>query len=421
MLHMNEPLIAVIDFGSRHSQTVARSVRAHNVYSEVWFHTTAAKQGASHDDIRGIIFVEATDETRHDSVQQLLAQHNNVPTLRLPAAEPDARSIAEFIDKTCGDNRTWTPQRFIDLQVEHIRQVVGEGNHAVCGLSGGVDSSVAAALVHRAIGQRLHTIFVDNGLMRQDEPEYVAETFGNRFGAQFHHIDASERFLSHVAGVTDPEKKRRIIGEQFIRVFEETARELGDIDYLVQGTVYPDVIESGVGGSMVKSHHNVGGLPERMQLKLVEPLRQLFKDEVRRVGEALGLPKELVWRQPFPGPGLAIRIMGEVTAEKLRVARACDAIVREKLDAAGLTDQVWQSFAAVTDTRSVGVQESGRTYGYVVAIRAVTAIDGMSAEWSRLPYDVLDDMANEMMTTIPEVGRVVYDISSKPPATIEWE
>ena len=294
----------------------------------------------------------------------------------------------------------------------------------ICALSGGVDSAVAAALVHRAVGDQLTCFFVDNGLMRREEPERVVRTFRRHLQIDLRHIDAAAQFLEELAGVTDPETKRKRVGETFIAVFEEAASELGDVDYMVQGTTYPDVVESaGTGGvtATIKSHHNVGGLPERMRFTLIEPLRYLFKDEVRRAGLELGLPEEMIFRQPFPGPGLAIRIIGEISREKVRVLQAADWIVMDEIKDANLYRDLWQSFAILTDTRSVGVQGDARTYGYVVAVRAVTASDAMTADWARIPYNVLARISNRIVNEVPEVNRVVLDITSKPPGTIEWE
>jgi GMP synthase (glutamine-hydrolysing) len=295
----------------------------------------------------------------------------------------------------------------------------------LCALSGGVDSAVAALLVHRAVGDQLTCVFVDHGLLRKDEAAQVVETFRRHFRVPLVHVDARERFLARLAGVSDPEEKRRRVGEEFIRVFEEESHRLGRIRYLVQGTLYSDVIESGGSGggpaATIKSHHNVGGLPERMDLELVEPLRMLFKDEVRRVGEELGLPEAMVWRQPFPGPGLAIRIIGEVTDERLETLRQADSILQDEIRRAGLYRDLWQSFAVLPAIRSVGVQGDERTYAYPIVIRAVTSEDAMTADWARLPYDVLETISGRIVNEIPAVSRVLLDLSSKPPATIEWE
>jgi GMP synthase (glutamine-hydrolysing) len=330
--------------------------------------------------------------------------------------------LTRFLREIAGCEQQWSPQSVIEEQVGKIRAQVGAGR-VICGLSGGVDSSVAALLVHRAIGEQLTCVFVDHGLMRLNEAEQVVEAFG-QFGIPLVHVEAEERFLAKLAGVDDPERKRKIIGGEFIRVFEEEAAKLEDASYLVQGTLYSDVIESGGSDSAatIKSHHNVGGLPEDLQFELVEPLRMLFKDEVRVVGAELGLPERMVWRQPFPGPGLGIRIVGgEVNRERLDILRTADAILQEEIRAAELYRQLWQSFCVLPVVRSVGVQGDGRTYAYPIVIRAVTSDDAMTADWARLPYDLLERVSNRIINEIRDVNRVALDISSKPPATIEWE
>ncbi len=340
--------------------------------------------------------------------------------------------LANFVHGVAGAESNWTSANFIESTVERIRERVDEHAAAtseegkvICGLSGGVDSSVAAALVHRAVGDRLTCIYVDHGLMRKRESELLRETFEANLGMNLVMVDARERFLERLKGVEDPEKKRRIIGDEFIRVFEEEAAKLGAIDFLTQGTLYPDVIESTApetkAAQKIKTHHNVGGLPSDLRFQLIEPLRYLFKDEVRKVGLTMGLPEQMVMRQPFPGPGLAIRIIGEVTRERLDTLREADWIVIDEIKAAGLYRSVWQSFAILTPVRSVGVMGDGRTYANVVAIRAVTSEDGMTADWAKLPYDVLGKISARIVNEVPGVNRVVYDISSKPPATIEWE
>ena len=332
--------------------------------------------------------------------------------------------LNNFLFDACGCKADWIPSNVVHDSIKNIRDQVGTGK-VICALSGGVDSAVTAGLLHQAIGDQLTCIFVNNGLLRKEEAERVQTTFKRGLGLNLTYVDATDRFLNRLEGVTDPEIKRKAIGEEFIRVFEEAALGLDDAEFLAQGTLYPDVIESEAPenrtSARIKTHHNVGGLPENMKLKLVEPLRYLFKDEVREVGLALGLPNDMVYRQPFPGPGLAIRIIGEVTSEKLDMLRQCDWIVIDEIKAANLYDQIWQSFAVLSNSRTVGVQGDFRTYGYVCAIRAVSSEDAMTADWVRLPYEVLARMSNRIVNEVPGVNRVVYDITSKPPGTIEWE
>ncbi|GAB6062441.1 glutamine-hydrolyzing GMP synthase [Deferrisoma palaeochoriense] len=331
--------------------------------------------------------------------------------------------LEAFLFDVCGCEPTWTMGSFIEAAVRDIRETVGDGK-VICALSGGVDSSVVALLLHRAIGDQLTCIFVDNGLLRKGEAEKVVRTFRDHFHLNLLAVDAADLFLEKLKGVTDPEQKRKIIGNEFIYLFEREARKLGDVEFLAQGTLYPDVIESVSfkgPSATIKSHHNVGGLPERMNLKLVEPLRELFKDEVREVGRELGLPEEIIERHPFPGPGLAIRVLGEVTRDRLEILREADAIVREEIHREGLHRSVWQAFCVLLPVKTVGVMGDERTYEHVVAVRSVNSVDGMTADWSRLPYELLGRISNRIINEVDGVNRVVYDISSKPPATIEWE
>jgi GMP synthase (glutamine-hydrolysing) len=354
-----------------------------------------------------------------DSTRQLYAVQFHPEV----AHTPQGRLILENFLELCGVKRAWSMESFIGSAIESIRDTVGQ-DRVLCALSGGVDSAVAAVLVHRAIGRRLTCVFVDNGMLRKGEAASVVHTFGETFGLNLVHVDAVKRFHDALRGVVDPELKRKRIGAEFIAVFEDEARRLGEIPWLAQGTLYPDVIEStSVRGpsATIKTHHNVGGLPSRMRFRLVEPLRELFKDEVREVGTLLGLPADIVWRQPFPGPGLAIRVLGEVSEERLALLRDADAIVQEEIREAGLERELWQAFAVLLPVRTVGVMGDSRTYAQVIALRAVMSHDAMTADWARLPYELLGRISNRIINEVAGVNRVVFDISSKPPSTIEWE
>ena len=346
------------------------------------------------------LFGNSDPEVRHEHVRQMI--------------------FGEFcVQSVSAEN--WTMGSYIDLQIAKIREQVGD-RKVLCGLSGGVDSTVVAVLIHKAIGQQLTCMFIDHGLLRKDEGNQVMTMCQNLFGINVVRIDAQKRFLDKLAGVIDPEQKRKLIGNEFVYCFDEESKKLGEFDFLAQGTIYADVIESGTQTAQtIKSHHNVGGLPKDMKFKLVEPLKVLFKDEVRALGEALGIPSHIVWRQPFPGPGLGIRIIGDITEEKLHIVRESDAILREEIAKAGLDREIWQYFTVLTNIKSVGVMGDGRTYDYAVGIRAVTSIDGMTADWARVPYEVLDIISRRIVNEVKGVNRIVYDITSKPPATIEWE
>ena len=378
-----------------HNDSISRIPDGFNAIAE----TKSCKYAAIADDVRKLYGIQFHAEVVH-SIQGTLVFKN-------------------FLKGICGLSCDWNPQDLAQTLIDEIREKVGDGR-VIAGLSGGVDSSVASVLVHKAIGDRLTCIFVDHGLLRQNEACEVMDFYRDSLGLNIVAVDAGERFLN---GVVEPEEKRKIIGAEFIRVFEEEAKKLGDVDFLLQGTIYPDVIESGSGGSsVIKSHHNVGGLPKDISFKgIIEPLRSLFKDEVRELGESLGIPEKLVWRQPFPGPGLAIRVMGEVTREKLEILRQSDYILRREVKNAGLDRALWQYFTVFTGIRSVGVMGDLRTYDYAVGVRAVTSTDAMTVDWADIPYPVLKRISDCIIAEVPHVNRVVYDITSKPPGTIEWE
>lgn len=431
-------MILILDFGGKCGRIVGRIVRESKVYCEILPYNTSIEK-IKEKRAEGIIF---TGDAKDEQIEKL---DREISSLDIPIIgmgckseklteeygiqtyaegeynESSKRIVENFLFKVCGCKPYWDMKDFLDKTIEDIKEKVGN-KKAICGLSGGVDSSVAAVLVHKAIGDNLTCVFVDNGLLRKNEVEEVESFFKDRFHMNIITVNAKDRFLKKLKGVTDPEEKRKIIGEEFIRVFEEEQKKLTDIDFLVQGTIYPDVIESGGDeNTVVKSHHNVGGLPEDVNFELIEPLRKLFKDEVRKVGSILGIPEEGVNRQPFPGPGLGVRVLGEITEEKLEIVREADYIFREEIKNANLHREIWQYFALLPNVRSVGMYKGKRTYNYTVALRAVYSVDGMTAEWAKIPLDVLERISNRITSEVENVNRVVYDITSKPPGTIEWE
>lgn len=446
---MAKEKVLIIDTTGAYQQLIARQIRELNIYSEVKKADTAAKDlkkegylavllaGEEHEKLE-----EAANELERLEIP-LLKMHiqkeenlsitdpvvqtekENLYTVEFPSRDEFLAHgkvlFSHFLYTLCGLQKSWNLEDFANEQIEAIKKEVGD-RHVLCALSGGVDSSVAAVLVHRAIGKQLTCIFVDHGLLRKGEAESVEQIFRDQFDMELIKVDARERFLDLLKDVTEPEKKRKIIGETFIRVFEDEAKKIDNVDFLVQGTIYPDIIESGIGGEVVKSHHNVGGLPEDIGFEgLIEPLKDLFKNEVREVGLVLGIPEDLVFRQPFPGPGLAVRCLGEVREDKLAILREADAIFREEIKNAGLDRNINQYFAVLTDMRSVGVKKGARTYDYTIGLRAVTTSDFMTATWARIPLEVLEICSGRITAEVEQVNRVVYDITSKPPATIEWE
>ena len=433
---MKQDMILILDLGSEENPRLAREIRALGVYSEIHPHDITAEELAALPNVKGIILnggpnrvvdgveIDAAKEIYNAPVPVLLADHKgDQPWPEDAAARKEA--LSNFVFQVCGAQANWNMENFIADQVELIRQQVGD-KKVLLALSGGVDSSVAGVLMAKAIGDQLTCVFVDHGLLRKNEGDEVEAVFGPNgpYKLNFIRVNAQQRFYDKLAGVTDPERKRKIIGEEFIRVFEEEAKKIGAVDYLVQGTIYPDVVESGLGGesAVIKSHHNVGGLPDYVDFKeIIEPLRDLFKDEVRKAGLELGIPEYLVFRQPFPGPGLGIRIIGEVTAEKVKIVQDADAIYREEIANAGLDKEINQYFAALTNMRSVGVMGDERTYDYAVALRAVKTIDFMTAESAEIPYEVLNKVMNRIINEVKGVNRVMYDLTSKPPGTIEFE
>ncbi len=420
---MQQHMIVVIDFGSEQTTTLAREIRALGVYSEIHPHDLTADQLAALPNVRGFIFAHGPNRAYEGQVLEpsTALSETKLPVLSLDDASMEKADLSSFLFETCKAEANWSMENFIADQVELIRRQVGD-KKVLLALSGGVDSSVVAALLIRAIGRQVTCVHVNHGLLRQGEPEQVVQVFGKELNANLVYVDATDRFLDKLAGVAEPEQKRKIIGAEFIRVFEEEARKLDGIAFLAQGTIYPDIIESGTKtAKVVKSHHNVGGLPPDLQFELVEPLKMLFKDEVRACGVALGLPEPMVYRQPFPGPGLGVRCLGAITRDRLEALRAADAILREEFDRAGLRGKVWQYFTVVPDVRSVGVRDGARAYEWPCILRAVNTVDAMTATVERLSWDLMEHLADRITHEVPGINRVLFDLTPKPVGTIEWE
>lgn len=425
---MKQDMIAILDLGSEENSALAREIRALGVYSEIYPHDITLAQLQALPNVKGVILHggpnNVIDGVKIDVAQELYK--SGIPTVSMGHATKncpalDRKDLKSFLFDTCACEANWNMQNFIDDQVELLRKQIGDCK-VLLALSGGVDSSVVAALLIRAIGKQLVCVHVNHGLLRKGEPEQVVRVFREELGATLIYSDSVDRFLDKLAGVEDPEQKRKIIGAEFIRVFEEEARKLDGIDFLAQGTIYPDIVESGTKtNKIVKSHHNVGGLPDDLKFELVEPLKYLFKDEVRACGKALGLPDDMVYRQPFPGPGLGVRCLGAITRDRLEAVRESDAILREEFARAGLQGKVWQYFTLIPDTKSVGVKDNARCYEWPVIIRAVNTVDAMTATIEHIDWDLLDKITRRIITEVPGVNRVCYDLTPKPSGTIEWE
>ncbi len=420
---MEKELIIILDFGGHYGQLVARRIREYNVYCEVLpYHTDFEKiKGMAP---KGIIFAKGNESKNESDAPACDPKINTigVPILTMNYGDKLMDELKNFLYRTCGCSGSWNMASFVETSIKQLQEKIKD-QKVLCALSGGVDSSVSAVMISKAVGKQLTCIFVDHGLLRKNEADEVEEVFTKQFDVNLIRVNAQERFYQKLAGVTEPEQKRKIIGEEFIRVFEEEAKKIGRVDFLVQGTIYPDILESGVGKSaVIKSHHNVGGLPDYVDFKeIIEPLRDLFKDEVRKAGLELGIPENLVYRQPFPGPGLAVRIIGDITPDKVKIVQEADYIYREEIAKAGLDRKISQYFAVLTNLRSVGVKNDERTYDYTVALRAVTTTDFMTAEYVEIPWDVLGHISKRIVSEVDHVNRVCYDITGKPPATIEWE